>query len=449
MADPFIPKEALAYIKNKTLQPGFSYRDVWNEEHATMFTVAKAMQIDVLSDIKKAVEAAIENGEPLDSFRKNLAPTLQAKGWWGKREMVDPLTGKTVNARLGSDRRLKTIYDTNLRSAYQEGRWERSQASTSHPYLMYRVGNSQHHRQEHLAWDGLILPKDDPWWNSHYPPNGWGCKCWVMAVSEERKQRLEKSGVAVPPAVDGTPGYTVSVQTKAPPVTYKTFYNERKGTLERVPAGIDPAFNWNVGSRKRLAFNLENVARKTQRETPEQYNRILESLVSGRIYKRHYDDFIEQAIRHGETGKVDKRNAVPAGFLDQKTLKFLKQRGMNFEENSLVFLEEGLVNNVKFKGRHVSQGNQPKETDWYQLTDYLLSANIFFDEKKGGLIYLIKRSERKYVKIAVDLNYQHKTHQGTKLLLPKIDTMYELNLDTEADRGIDEYNRIMELKKIR
>jgi hypothetical protein len=449
MADPFIPKEALAYIKNKTLQPGFSYKDVWNEEHATMFTVAKAMQIDVLSDIKSAVEKAVENGETLDSFRKNLAPTLQAKGWWGKKEMTDPLTGKTVKAQLGSDRRLKTIYDTNLRSAYQEGRWERSQASASHPYLMYRVGNSQHHREEHLAWDGLILPKDDPWWNSHYPPNGWGCKCWVMAVSEERKARLEKSGITVPPTVDGTPGHTAAVQTKAPPATYKTFYNERKGTLERVPAGVDPAFNWNVGSRKRLSFNLENVVRKTQRETPEQYDRVLESLISGRIYKSRYDDFIEQAHRHWEANKVDKRNSIPAGFLDQKTLKFLRQQGMNFEENSLIFLEESLVNDVKFKGRHVSQGNQPKESDWYMLTEYLLGANIFFDKASGGLIYLIKRSESRYIKIAVDLSYQHKSHQGTRLLLPKIDTMYELNLDTEIDRGIDEYNRIMEFKKIR
>ena len=50
MSDNFIPKEALDYIKNKSLKVGFSYKDVWNEEHATAFTVAKAMQIDVLSD---------------------------------------------------------------------------------------------------------------------------------------------------------------------------------------------------------------------------------------------------------------------------------------------------------------------------------------------------------------------------------------------------------------
>ena len=114
-----IPREALRYIQNKRLSPGFSYRDIWNEEHATNFTVAKAMQLDLLQDLKTAVEAAIAEGQTLEQFRKNLTPTLMQQGWWGKKEMVDPLTGRTVNAQLGSDRRLNTIYDTNLRSAYQ------------------------------------------------------------------------------------------------------------------------------------------------------------------------------------------------------------------------------------------------------------------------------------------------------------------------------------------
>jgi len=39
-------------LKDKKLKVAFSYKDVWNEEHATAFTVAKAMQLDVLSDIK-------------------------------------------------------------------------------------------------------------------------------------------------------------------------------------------------------------------------------------------------------------------------------------------------------------------------------------------------------------------------------------------------------------
>ncbi|MDR1174109.1 MAG: ADP-ribosyltransferase, partial [Treponema sp.] len=49
------------------------------------------------------------------------------------------------------------------------------------------------------------------------------------------------------PRLDGTGGGNVPAKTQAPPVTYKTYFNERKGTVEQVPSGIDPAFNWNQG----------------------------------------------------------------------------------------------------------------------------------------------------------------------------------------------------------
>jgi len=162
-----IPKEALAYIKNKKLQTGFSYKDVWHEEHATAFTVAKAMQLEVLSDLHTAVSDAIEHGQSFESFKKNIKPVLQQKGWWGKKEMTDPLTGTMVNAQLGSDRRLKTIYRVNMRQAFIQQRYQNIMQSDLHPYIMYRVGNSKKHREEHLEWDGLVLPKDDPWWGRH------------------------------------------------------------------------------------------------------------------------------------------------------------------------------------------------------------------------------------------------------------------------------------------
>ena len=190
MAD-IVPQEALAYLKNKSLKPAFSYKDVWHEEHATAFTVAKAMQLDVLADLHHAVIDAMEQGQSFESFKKNIAPVLQQKGWWGKKEMTDPLTGKTVNAQLGSDRRLQTIYRVNMRSAYQKGQYERTMQSDLHPYLMYRIGPSLHHREDHQSWDGLILPKDDPFWDSHFPPNGWGCKCYTRAVTEARKKLYE------------------------------------------------------------------------------------------------------------------------------------------------------------------------------------------------------------------------------------------------------------------
>ena len=55
---PAPPKEALAFIRAKGWKVGFDFRDGWREEHATAFTVAKAMSMDVLSSIRGEVERA-------------------------------------------------------------------------------------------------------------------------------------------------------------------------------------------------------------------------------------------------------------------------------------------------------------------------------------------------------------------------------------------------------
>lgn len=65
-----IPQKALYYIKQKKLQIGFNYQDLWNEEHITSFTAAKVMQLDILQDMKESIEKAIENGETLEQFKK-------------------------------------------------------------------------------------------------------------------------------------------------------------------------------------------------------------------------------------------------------------------------------------------------------------------------------------------------------------------------------------------
>lgn len=51
-------------------------------------------------------------------------------------------------------------------------------------------------RAEHLAWDGLILRHDDPWFVAHTPPNGFGCKCYIETLAE---RDLKKKNLTVTP----------------------------------------------------------------------------------------------------------------------------------------------------------------------------------------------------------------------------------------------------------
>ena len=441
MAD-IVPREALAYLKNKNLKAGFSYKDVWNEEHATAFTVAKAMQLDVLSDLHTAVVDAMEKGQSFESFKKNIKPLLQQKGWWGKKEMTDPLTGKTVNAQLGSDRRLKTIYRVNMRSAYQKGQYDRTMASDLHPYLMYRIGPSVKHREDHQSWDGLILPKDDPWWDSHFPPNGWGCKCYTRAITEARKKQYEENGIPTAPRLDGTGGGNVPAKTQAPPITYRSFFNERTGTLEHIPKGISPGFNWNQGNTGRNTTALEQLVQKTQEKAPEQFDSIINSVLKSQANKNDFYGFVEDALER----KKDRQHSAAVGVLDSKITQFLLGKKIDLLKTPVVMLESRLVNAKKYTGRHTRTGNAPSKEDWYNLLDWLMDAPVFWD---GGLIYLAKISDSRYMKIAVDVSLKTEAHRGVRLALPKIDTMYLLDLSTEENRGLQEFTRITKMGKIR
>ena len=65
------PEDALSFFRSKGLAPPdarFDFRDVWRNEHASNFVVAKAMRTDVLETIRGALDRALANGGTLSSF---------------------------------------------------------------------------------------------------------------------------------------------------------------------------------------------------------------------------------------------------------------------------------------------------------------------------------------------------------------------------------------------
>ena len=240
---PAPPLEALEYFEKKKIKPGFDYRDVWREEHAVAFTVAKAMSLDILATFKEELQVSISEGKTFHQFKKELTPVLQKQGWWGVKEMVDPKTGERRLVQLGSPRRLKVIYRANIRTAHAAGQWERAERNKAAlPYLMYELGPSREHRPEHAAWAGKVLPIDDPWWSTHMPPNGWGCKCRVRQISGREAKR--RGGPHSPP-----------------PIRHRRWKNKRTGQTELVPRGIDPGWDTNPG-KVRMAGPQKVIAEK-------------------------------------------------------------------------------------------------------------------------------------------------------------------------------------------
>ena len=224
------PETASRLFENKGLKPTFAWQDMLADAHSEAFVVAKMMDLDLLSEIRSQVDQALAKGITLHDFKKNLIPKLQDAGWWGRKDVVDPKTGRVVKAQLGSASRLETIFRTNLQTAYSAGHWANAQATKKAlPYLVYDAVDDHRTRSEHKALDSLVLPVDDPFWNTHYPPNGWNCRCGVIQMSQ---QDLDTEGLNV---------------SKRPKIKRSLWKNPRTGKWRRVPKDLDPGWDYNPG----------------------------------------------------------------------------------------------------------------------------------------------------------------------------------------------------------
>lgn len=233
------PREAYDWFRAKQVVPSFRWTDVWAQEHATAFTVAGLLRDDLLTLIHDKLGEAIAEGHDAAWFEKQLRPTLIAEGWWGKKEITDPVTGEVRTAQLGSPARLQLIYDVNLRSAYAAGRWQQAERTRrTAPYMMYRTMRDERVRKSHAEWDGLVLPINHPFWDQHYPPNGYRCRCIATSISEAGIQDLIAAGKRV--------------KRTAPKETYTTY--ERDGERIKVPTGVDPGFDYNVGKERQRSL---------------------------------------------------------------------------------------------------------------------------------------------------------------------------------------------------
>ena len=120
--------------------------------------------MDILQDIRDAMTKAMDSGMSFKSFQKEIEPILRAKGWWGKQVV----NGKMV--QLGSPWRMKTIYQTNMQSAMNAGRYKAQlDNADNRPFLMYVAVMDSKTRPEHAALHGTIKPVDSPWWKVYYP----------------------------------------------------------------------------------------------------------------------------------------------------------------------------------------------------------------------------------------------------------------------------------------
>lgn len=207
--------EAIANLKGKLPEASLAWDSLAGPVHGKVFTLAGATSADLARDIQQALVDAKTNGSTITQFRKDWDATVQRHGW-------------TYNGKRGW--RTRVVFDANMRSAHMAGRWAQLQANADRrPFLQYRTAGDARVRPQHRQWNGRIYPINYGFWNTHYPPNGWGCRCTVRAYGQGE---MEAKGLRV-----------------SEPFAMKTrdVRNIDGDLTDRVPVGIDPGWDHNVG----------------------------------------------------------------------------------------------------------------------------------------------------------------------------------------------------------
>ncbi|MFW2439115.1 MAG: phage minor head protein [Arenicellales bacterium] len=364
-------EEAIDHLRKKTNITTRYWDEISGVEHAKGFTVAGVTKAAQLEDFHNAVLDQLEQGGTITSFRKDFDKIVDKHGWSykGKRGW-----------------RSRVIFDTNIRTSQAAGRWQqiiRNQQALQkrNPnktlYLIYQTAGDNRVRPLHQSWDRKILPVDDPFWNTHYPPNGWGCRCIVRVVSESylKRKKLKVSN--------------------SPEIALRQPINKRSGEIyPPTPEGIDVGWDYNVGK----AAWFPDPARFTNETIGHKVSRLAVNSVA---FKNLFD------------GKIS--GVAPVGYISEPLSASL---GANTRK--VVLSEESLI---KQKERHPDLEFE----EYLNLPDVFEVGLIVKDEEQVAVFF----HEKSYLYKAVVKS----TKDGSELYLTSFHRATAKNLRGVRKRG--------------
>jgi SPP1 gp7 family putative phage head morphogenesis protein len=212
-------QETIDFLTKRLAMTPDDFNDLARSLDAAATDRAIGMQDAMVRGILEAIEEALRNGTTADSFRQTFDDLAAAQGWKGDNS---------------EGWRSKLTFRVLTGQAMAAGRWQQIQRlKSTRPYLRYVTAGDHRVRDAHRQWHNVILDADDPWWQTHFPPNGFNCRCHVQQLSARDLVR-----------------YGLTVSDAAPPIETVIKYVRLKGGGQKaveVPKGIDPGFAYNPG----------------------------------------------------------------------------------------------------------------------------------------------------------------------------------------------------------
>ncbi len=385
------PAQAIAYLRQRQqISLTYGWQDLWQDEHSRHFTVSRLASADLLQSLRDQISASVQGDLSRRDFLRDAKAALSQAGWWGRNEVLESASGE-IHTTTFNPSRLQLIFDINTRQAHAAGQWERLQGSQqSHPYLRYITRRDERVRQHHRSWDNLTLPIGHAFWGTHFPPNGWRCRCRVVAVSQREYDR-------------GTAPGGARMIKQAPDIAWQQWENRRSGQTETIPAGIDPGFGYNPG----------RSAARQQHKLVRDKLLALDPFTGAALWGTLRSTQASELQRDWQASVQRLSNTRQAGgethlvhVISAATLQELAERGLQLASAAILMRDKELAHAVRDTKSDRSAILSPDI--WARLPELIAQAVPYLDTQKQSLIYAFPLPNGRLAKIAVHLNYTEK-----------------------------------------
>ncbi len=364
--------DQLEFFRQKLNLPTERWDDIARAAHDRAFIVAGAQKADLLADLNRAVDKAIEHGLGLEEFRRDFKQIVAAHGWTG-------WTGQGTKA--GEAWRTQVIYQTNMATSYAAGRYKQltdPEFLKVAPWWRYVHDDSvTSPRQLHAAWGAarLTLRYDHPFWQTHFPPNGWGCHCRVTPVS------APEPGAATEPP-DG--------------------WDQRNGKGD-LP-GIDKGFDYAPGAsvRQPLQDFLDQKLIKLDAPIGAAMWEALAPTLTAEERAAQFSLWVDRVMSAG----VSRNEWRVVGAIRQVELDYLAGAGRPSPVSAEIVIEDRLLVGKKAR-RHEGEGDALTSEEWKSIPLALeTERKTYFDKQDGKLLYVFPAlDDSRSIRLAVEIDF--------------------------------------------
>lgn len=161
-----MPKRFKDFYSGVPVLPDAFYDQLPEEYRRLAFTVSNIQKVDIIAKVMDDVSKGLEKFESFDQWKESLDPKFY--------------TG------IG-EAQLQTVYRTTMSTAYTNGIIEKSRSTGVTTKFAFQAILDDETRDNHRACDGIVLPENHPFWNTHTPPLGYNCRCTLIALNEENE----------------------------------------------------------------------------------------------------------------------------------------------------------------------------------------------------------------------------------------------------------------------